>query len=58
MRTEKKLYLIISVFPSIIKLLKYSFESINFKYEYLTPKEKECVSREDFEKIKLLCKGK
>jgi hypothetical protein len=54
-KAREKLYLVILVLPSIIRLLKYSFEPIKFNYDNLTPKEKECISREDFDKVKLLC---
>jgi hypothetical protein len=55
MKATQKLYLVILVLPAIIRLLKYSFDPIKFNYDNLTPNEKECISREDFNKVKMIC---
>ena len=52
----KKVLALILIMPSIIRLFKYSFGPINFKYEGLSPAEKMCITEEDFQTVKWLCK--
>lgn len=40
------------MFDALCRLLKYSFEEIDWEYKNLTAREKLCVTRKQFEDIK------
>jgi hypothetical protein len=40
------------MFESLCRLLKYSFQEIDWNYDNLTRTEKLCVTRKQFEEIK------